>query len=181
VSPDDTEESVAMWNLYARAGLLIKTNWKAIQDTLAGQSDYEAGLFSVNYVRVGAHDEKFKRADNLKRPYLFKSRSYKHEQELRIVFSAKGKWLHPGTELRIDPKKLIKWVTFSPYLSVPEFESLKAMLFAGPNQTNGECTSLLPGVVVDHSRHDLEEHMPDSWYVPVHESVVDIPDSIKIL
>src|SRR6266853_1054818 len=50
VSLDGTEESMAMWNLYAKDGALIRTRWKAIQDTLANESRYEAGLFKIEYV-----------------------------------------------------------------------------------------------------------------------------------
>jgi len=178
VSLDDTEESVAMWNLYARDGVLIKTNWKAIEETLKSQSQYEAGLFKVDYVRVGGHEEKFKSAENLKKPYLFKSKGYKHEQEMRIVFSNQGRWMHPGIVLDIDAKRLIKWMTFSPYLSRPEVESLKHLLFAG---TSSERQPLLPGVVIEHSQRDLNEKMPESFFAPRNESPDDIPASLKVL
>jgi hypothetical protein len=177
VSLDSTEENVAMWNLYAKDGVLVKTNWKAIQDALADQPEYEAALFKVNYVRVGEHDENFKSADNLNRPYLFKSKGYKHEQEMRVLFSKQGHWLHPGITLRIDPKKLIKWLTFSPYLSSAEVESLKHILYG----TDAERTPLLPGVVIDHSQRVLEEQMPESFFVPHNESPADFPLSIKTL
>ena len=157
---------------------MIKTSWKAIQDTLAGESAYEASLFKVNYVQVGEHDEKFKSTDNLSRPYLFKSKGYKHEQEMRIVFSKQGYWLHPGITLQVDPKKLIKWLTFSPYLSNSEVESLKQVLYSNDGV---ERTPILPGVVIEHSQHVLEEQMPESFFAPLNESPKDIPSSIKTL
>jgi hypothetical protein len=178
VSLDCTEESIAMWNLYAKDGVLIKTTWEGIQNTLASELGYEAALFKVNYVRVGEHDDKFTSAENLNRPYLFKSKGYKHEQEMRVVFSKQGSWLHPGVTLQADPKNLIKWLTFSPYLSGSEVESLKQILFANDG---AERTPRLPGVVIDHSQRALEEGMPESFFAPVNESPVDIPSSIRTL
>jgi hypothetical protein len=169
VSFDCTEESVAMWNLYAKEGVLIKTTWAAIQDSLPSESPYEAALFEVDYVSVGDHDEKFKLPDNLRRPFLFKSKGYKHEQEMRIIFQDQGKWLHPGIQLPVEPKKLIKQLTFSPYLSDVEFKSLRRLLPA------------LPGVVIDHSRRGFEEKLPAYFDAPLNESPADLPGPIKTL
>lgn len=171
VSSDSTEHSAAMWNLYARDGVLIRTTWKAIQDTLADESRYEAGLFKVEYVSVGDHDERFSSSENLRRPFLFKSKGYKHEQEMRIVFQDEGKWVHPGIELSIDYKKLIKQLTFSPYLSRPEVKSLRRIV---PSQS-------LPGVVIDHAQHGLEEPFPTYFEAPSDESPSTFPASIKTL
>ena len=169
VSFDCTEESVAMWNLYAKEGVLIKTTWAAIQDSLPTESSYEAALFKVEYVSVGDHDEKFKLPDNLRRPFLFKNKGYKHEQEMRIVFQDQGKWLHPGIQLPVDAKKLIKGLTFSPYLSDVEFKSLRRLIPA------------LPGVVIEHSQRSFEEKLPAYFDAPVNELPDDLPDPIKKL
>ena len=94
------------------------------------------------------------------------------------MFSKEGHWLHPGITLQLDAKKLVKWLTFSPYLSDTEAKSLKQILYG-----NGgvERKPLLPGVVIDHSQRVLEEKMPESLFAPRNESPADIPASIKTL
>ena len=181
VSPDSTEHSVAMWNLYAKDGVLIRTTWQAIQDTLANESRYEAALFEVQYVSVGDHDERFNSPENLRRPFLFKSKGYKHEQEMRIVFQDEGKWMYPGIELSIDYKKFIKQLTFSPYLSGPEFESLRRLVRRYLPSAPDMREDSLPGVVIDHAQHNLEEPLPTYFEAPVNESSSALPASIKTL
>ena len=118
-------ESMAMWKLYAPAGVLIKTTFDRIRQALQQtNADYEAALFKVHYPPRGQHDNIFTEEAYLSRPFVFKNDSYTYEQEWRLVFQSSGRVIHPGIELHVNAPKLIARVTFSPFFPRHEFQVL---------------------------------------------------------
>jgi hypothetical protein len=86
---------------------------------------------------------------------------------MRIVFQDRGKSLHPGIKLSVDPKILIIKLVFSPYLSKHEFKSLKRL-----------AARRLKGIVIEHALEKLDEEIPDRF---VDRSARLLPSVFKTL
>ncbi len=106
-------ESMAMWNLYARDGVAIKTSLGNIKLAIQEPELDEMLVAKMDY------DGLLTETDFLKRPFLFKSGSYAHEKEVRLVFRVNANSVISGLKLNVDPNALLKGgeVVMSPYMA----------------------------------------------------------------
>lgn len=105
-------ESMALWNIYAREGVAIKTTPAQIKR--AFQPSVNTALIErVRYVDNASSGGK---DNHFMRPYLFKQHCYKHEQEVRIILPRDPDELEEKSLLPINPKKLISEIRISPNL-----------------------------------------------------------------
>jgi hypothetical protein len=132
-APADWYESMAMWSLYARNGVAIKTTLKSIRkafrepdltEVLVAEVRYriprtpnmlpleQAQTFSLAQAQAQAYAT---------RPFLFKSVSYRYENEVRLVFQVDADAPESGFKVNVDAKTLLKGgeVIISPFL-VPD-------------------------------------------------------------
>jgi hypothetical protein len=122
-APSHWFESMAMWNLYARTGVAIKTTLENIRMAF-GESDLtEALVAGLEYRVPGAPNTlpPGQAQDYARRPFLFKSVSYRYENEVRIVFQINAGAPAPGAKVNVDAQTILKGgeVIVSPFV-VPD-------------------------------------------------------------
>jgi hypothetical protein len=137
-SPEDprfrpeTYESLAMWNLYARSGVAIKTSFKSLASAISTSPDLKHSKWRAiraEYHRKGYAIPGLTEGDRLKqpiRPFAFKNQSYDYESEVRIVFRVNGAARLPGVVAEVDPHELLKdgEIIVSPFLPASEADDL---------------------------------------------------------
>lgn len=115
----NSHESVAMWDLYARAGtgLAIRSTVQRLIDSLANAAE-EIVIAPISYID---YDTTPMRMDNTLYPLLHKRRSYAHEAELRaMTLFQPTSAVHdhatnpPGKLVATDVERLIEAVYVSP-------------------------------------------------------------------
>ena len=80
-------ESMAMWHIYGREGVAIRTTARRIDECLFNQFGAEGrGIIS----RIGYYPLPTEESWRLLRPYLVKEGCYRHECEVRVVLSRIG-------------------------------------------------------------------------------------------
>jgi hypothetical protein len=126
--PVDWFESMAMWNLYARCGVMIKTTLENISMAFRQQDLTEALVAEVEYrePRVPITLPPHQAQEYIRRPFLFKSRSYRHEHEVRIVFQINAGAPTSGFPVKVDAETLLKGgeVIISPFLVLDEQKAI---------------------------------------------------------
>lgn len=106
------EEDMAMWQIYARDGVLIETNPGSL-DAIQVPVNSPAHIGRIRYHKVGDDLEK-DAIPLIARPYFFKLKGYEFEQEARWAVVTKP--AKAGTLLPVDAKKLVRRVRFSPFM-----------------------------------------------------------------
>jgi len=149
-------ESMAMWNLYAKEGVAIKTTVGQVKASLylgePGLGDREILVLvaEINYSELplcSPHKNEY-----AMRPFALKSASYEHEKEVRLVFRVNAAVGAPGVKVELDPKRLLEGqeVIISPYLEKDEANAVKSLgekMLKGTNvrfrqsseQSKGDC------------------------------------------
>lgn len=114
-------ESMAMWNLYARDGVLIKTTLGRIEGAVQ-----EPGLDQILVTQIN-YGESVQDLERAKRPFAFKSGSYGYENEVRLVFRVNPVVVTSGVKVRLDPGKLLneEEVVISPYVEADEANAVE--------------------------------------------------------
>jgi len=77
-------ESAAMWKLYLsnNAGIAIQSTYQRLIDSLKTYTDFEVHIGRIKYID---YEKEAIPDGNLLSPFLYKRRSYKHEDELRAL------------------------------------------------------------------------------------------------
>jgi hypothetical protein len=126
--PADWFESMAMWNLYARYGVMIKTRLQNITKAFGKQDRTEALIAGVEYrePRVPITLPPHQAQEYITRPFLLKSRSYRHEHEVRIVFQVNAGAPASGFTVKVDAETLLKEgeVMISPFVFPDEQQAV---------------------------------------------------------
>lgn len=122
---DSETESAAMWSLYAKAGIAVKTDVASLTAALPVSQN-----FLITRVRYVTRDPEnpswwfgWDRSNDpqlVLRPFLVKSAEYKHEHEVRVTAFCQPRT--PGWLIKdVDVQKLIKEVVVSPSVPHDEF------------------------------------------------------------
>jgi len=146
-------DSMAMWNLYAREGVAIKTTLAGI---VAAVQEPGLDIMVVSPVDYGGLNTDLEFA---KRPFFFKSGSYDYEKEVRLVVRVNAEVVASGIKVRLDPTKLLdrEEVLISPYLQADEahaIEDVAREMLAGADVTFRLSPERCAGAPVDRS--DIE-------------------------
>ena len=143
--PGDFLESMAMWNLYARDGVAVKTTLGQITDAVV-----EPGLEEMLVAPI-CYDQSVLDWEHAKRPFVFKTRSYRHEEEVRLVFRTNAAVADAGVKLRLDPGRLLNGqeVVISPYVEADEAAAIKQVAREVTQQGDRE---MLPALQVTFRR-----------------------------
>ena len=118
-------ESMALWHIYAREGVAVKTTPACLKSAFDPHSVGPGLIGPVHYIddgHQGALDHHFLR------PYLRKQRCYQHEHEVRVVFPRNSDDLDGHRLLPIDPRKLISEVRVSPDIPHSEAAEIRRSL-----------------------------------------------------
>lgn len=114
---ENSYESDAMWSLYSRerAGIAIKTDFSSFKQGLVSDTDIYVG--KVSYID---YDRDFIPGDNLFNPFLYKRRSFEHENEVRAINIELSKGFDQdiceiGIYYEVDLSLLIHEVIVAPY------------------------------------------------------------------
>lgn len=77
-------ESAAMWSQYLKSqdGLAIQSTYKKLIDSYNEYEEYEIHIGTINYIDYNIESIPMK---NLLSPFLYKRKSFEHEQELRCL------------------------------------------------------------------------------------------------
>jgi len=120
-APGDFLESMAMWNLYARDGVAVKTTLGRIAEAIVEPRLEEMLVAPICY-KESALD-----LEHAKRPFVLKTPSYRHEEEVRLVFRTNAVVVDAGVKLRLDPGKLLNGqeVVISPYVLAEEANAIE--------------------------------------------------------
>lgn len=134
-APAHWHESMAMWNLYGRTGVAIKTTLQSIRQAFREPDLTEVLVAEVKYrIPRAPNMLPLEQAQTLSlaqaqaqaqayatRPFLFKSASYRYENEVRLVFQVDASPGESGFKVNVDANTLLKGgeVIISPFL-VPD-------------------------------------------------------------
>lgn len=150
--PTDWCDSMAMWSLYARDGVAVKTTLKSVLSAID-----EDQLKEVLVARVRCH----RQGDQLptpddeavaRRPFILKHGAYRHEQEVRVVFKLNPASGIAGVKINVDPNKLVSpngEIVLSPFIIADEAhalcEAVKGQLGADIRVSQSSDLSEAPG------------------------------------
>jgi hypothetical protein len=125
-APAHWMESMAMWNLYARNGVAIKTTLQHIKDSFREQELNDVLVAGMEYRRQGVPSALFANPEYAKRPFLFKSASYLSENEVRLVIQVNTAAVDSGLKVNVDAKTLLEGgeVIISPFVIPDEADAL---------------------------------------------------------
>lgn len=131
-APEHWYESMAMWKLYAKNGIAIKTTLQNIRQAFQEPGLTEVLVAEVKYrIPRAPNMLPFEQAQTLclaqaqaqaeayaTRPFLFKSVSYRYENEVRLVFQVNADVPESGFTVNVDSETLLKGgeVIISPFL-----------------------------------------------------------------
>ena len=129
-------ESEAMWNLYSKSGVAIKTTVRSIKNSLAANSQpYTVQVGAIKYMDF--LDPNLSPQDCVTPDGhlmgMIKRLAYAHEREVRMSISDIGDpkkilGLKPSPKLLdIDPLELIDELVISPFASIPMKNSILAV------------------------------------------------------
>jgi hypothetical protein len=124
--PPNWVESMAMWNLYARVGVAIKTTLGRIIEAIREPELGEVLVAEVKYSLHGAAHSAFGNLEYANRPFLFKSASYLYESEVRLVFRVRANAVGAGLKINVDARTLLDGgeVIMSPFIVPDEANAL---------------------------------------------------------
>jgi hypothetical protein len=160
--PSNWVESMAMWSLYARNGVAIKTTLEHIIKAFQEHDLTEVLVAEVEYSIQRGPKRLLDDPEYAKRPFLFKSASYGYESEVRLVFKANDGVPAPGIKVNVDAKALLEGgeVIISPFLVPDEQNALveiaKGLLPKGTTVTFRASSELAPGP--DDPTHSLDSN-----------------------
>lgn len=122
-APGDFLESMAMWNWYARDGVVVRTTLGRISDAIL-EDEEELREMLVKRIAYGGSAPDLEHA---KRPFVLKSLSYRHEDEVRLVFRVNADVVNSGVKVHLDPRKLLgeQEVIISPYVLPDEATAIE--------------------------------------------------------
>jgi len=114
-------ESMAMWHIYGKEGVAIKTTPKRIDECLfAEHGIVPASIGEIDYSGDRSEDQMME-SGRFRRPYFVKFSGYAHEKEARVVFATPNGSDGGGLLLEINGQQLIEKIVISPIL--PEVEA----------------------------------------------------------
>jgi len=147
------DESMAMWNLYAKNGIAIKSTFKQVVEALNLPDDAATLAVGIEYHRQGDWNEKLLDKEYIDRPFIFKHSSYIHESEVRVVIRIKPAE-GAGVEIDIDAATLLSAgeAVISPYVRKKE-----AGAFIKTIQNSH------PGLKIRHSTQQQESPFPTKF------------------
>ena len=114
-------ESMAMWHIYGKEGVAIKTTPKRIEKCLFYEFGHVPSVIGeIDYSNERSEDQKVNER-RFRRPYFEKFAGYKHEDEIRVVFPTPNGSDGKGLLLSINGQHLIEKIVISPM--IPENEA----------------------------------------------------------
>lgn len=138
-------ESMALWHVYGKEGVAIKTTPAKLKKAVHPAHFDNAIIASVHYVQ-DAHLEAL--GHHFMRPYLLKQKCYAHENEVRVVFPRNSDDPNGRRLLSINAQKLISEVWISPHIHRSEAVEIRETLIhawaAGKKcNSNGNAPAIL--------------------------------------
>ena len=118
-------ESMALWHMYGREGVAIKTTPTRLKNAFDPAFVDTALIGRVCYVD---HTRPDTSAHHFMRPYLLKQRCYEYENEVRIVFPRNSENPDGGRLLPVKPHELIGEVRISPHIPRSEAVEIRQSL-----------------------------------------------------
>lgn len=116
-----TIESMAMWHIYGKEGVAIKTTPRRIDECLFAQLGcVPASIGEIDYSGDRSDDQTTENT-RYRRPYFVKFAGYTHEKEVRVVFATPNGADGRGLLLEINGGQLIEKIVISPI--IPEVEA----------------------------------------------------------
>ena len=118
-------ESMALWHIYAKDGIAIKTTPTRMKHAFDSHFVDTALIGRVHYIH---HAREEALSHHFMRPYLLKQRCYQHEREVRVVFPRDSD-NHEGPRLLpLRPRELISEVLISPHIPRSEAVEIRRSL-----------------------------------------------------
>jgi len=118
-------ESMALWHVYARNGVAIKTTPEKIKSCFDAAYVDTALIARVHYVQERCQETN---SELFMRPYLLKRKCYEHEKEVRIVFPRDSEDPDKHDLLPLNASSLISEVRISPHIHHNEAEEIRRSL-----------------------------------------------------
>lgn len=149
--PPSWPESVAMWSLYARNGVAIKTTLEQITTAFREQDLTEVLVAEVEYSIQAGPKCLLADQEYAKRPFLFKSASYGYEKEVRLLLQINAGAPASGMKVDVDAKTLLEGgkVIISPFVVPDEqqalIETAERLVPEGTTVTFRASSELAPG------------------------------------
>ena len=116
-------ESAAMWDLYTKGtdGVVLQSTFRRLGDSSieTGSEDYEQVDMYAGLVEYIDYDVDFSDELNAFNPFMFKQKTFQHENELRLAFvlglqADESIHVYEGLHARVDLEILIERVYVSP-------------------------------------------------------------------
>jgi hypothetical protein len=170
----DISESMGLWNLYGSKGVAVISRIDRIKQCLKTFA-YDASFGAVAYVDRETPDPRLFDPELLKRPYFFKTRPYKFENEIRFVYPVERTRTEnePGVLVDVDSSELIEEAIFSPYLPTSEIRYVQDFLKQGiPPQ---------PHIKTHASSRELGFNVADDLFVISDAALVNLVLSVFCL
>jgi hypothetical protein len=180
-------ESMAMWNIYAHQGVAIRTDLASIRRSLGLSEDWQALVGVLAYKTPHWYNrDDFEPAEEtamcLKRPFMFKSIDYRHEEEVRLILKLDSRFGAGVPRVPVDPTLLIKEVRVSPFIGDHEQWVLVNIL---QKVVDGASILVEPsdGLRRDCDRSDAGEKFMDNMVAPcrvLHNSIRSVLKHSKL-
>lgn len=129
-------ESAAMWKLYLKSdeGIAVQSTFGRLKNSLKDE-DYDIFIGKVKYID---YNKEPMPEDNFLHPFLYKRKSFEHEQELRAIIMTppifkegeiKGHWppIVDGIYVKVDLTELIEKIYLAPMSPKWLFELVKSV------------------------------------------------------
>lgn len=130
-------ESMALWHIYAREGVAVKTTPRRIKEAF-DPCFVDTGLIGrVHYVD---HARQEALPHHFMRPYLLKQRCYQHEREVRIVFPRDCDDPDNRRLLPLKAHRLIDEIRISPHIPRSEAAEIRQSIIQA-GRTERDCES----------------------------------------
>ena len=143
-------ESMALWHIYAREGVAVKTTPARIKKAFDPFFVDKALIAPVSYID-DARQEAL--PHHFFRPYLFKQRCYQHEREVRVIFPRDPDDPDSKRLLPVNHRQLISEIRISPH--IPRSEAVEIRLSILKAWQEGNQTAEIadaPGVFVSDTK-----------------------------
>jgi len=133
-------ESNALWALYGSRGVAVHSTIGGVKSALEKLGPFRCLVAPVRYPIArrmffqqenAGPTQKMIQGTNLPRPYLFKNRAYRYEEEVRFIFGTHPDLVYEDTTnlkskkgivVKIDPRPLVQGIAVSPEIPPDEAE-----------------------------------------------------------
>jgi hypothetical protein len=143
-------ESMALWHIYAREGIAVKTTPARIKKSFDPYFVDKALIAPVSYID---HAREESLTHHFLRPYLFKQRCYQHEREVRIIFPRDSDDPDGRRLLPVDHRQLISGIGISPHIPRSEAVEIRFSILKAWEEGNREAEiSNAPSIFVSDAK-----------------------------